>query len=115
MDLTELAERMAEPWFDADDLLLAEDVDGTLLGFHWTKRHDVHHGEVYVIGLDPAAQGRGLGKALVIAGLRHLADAGLDEVVLYVESDNHPARALYEGLGFSHDAADTNVQYRRDG
>jgi mycothiol synthase len=113
MDLAELAERMAEPWFHAEDLLLAEDADGTLLGFHWTKRHDEHHGEVYVVGLDPAAQGRGLGKALVVAGLQHLADLGIDEVVLYVESDNLPARALYESLGFAHARIDTHVQYGR--
>ena len=25
-----------------------------LLGFHWTKRHDAEHGEVYVVGIDPA-------------------------------------------------------------
>ena len=47
-----------------------------LLGFHWTKRHSPELGEVYVIGIDPAAQGRGLGRVLTAAGLAHLADAG---------------------------------------
>ncbi len=44
---------MAEPWFDPAGLLLAEDADGTLLGFHWTKRHDERLGEVYVVGISP--------------------------------------------------------------
>ena len=112
MDAAELAERMAEPWFDPDGLLVA-DAGDRLLGFHWTKRHSATLGEVYVVGIDPASQGLGLGKVLVDAGLRHLRDGGADEVLLYVESDNVPAVRLYEGLGFTHAAADTHVMYVR--
>ncbi|MCD4533726.1 mycothiol synthase [Nocardioides sp. cx-169] len=111
MDADDLAARMAEDWFDPAGLLVADAGDGHLLGFHWTKRHSPTLGEVYVVGIDPAAQGRGLGKALTLAGLHHLAD--VDEVILYVESDNAPAVAVYSGLGFTHAAADTHVQYRR--
>ncbi|WP_436697952.1 mycothiol synthase [Nocardioides sp. BYT-33-1] len=113
MDAAGLAERMAEPWFDPAGLLLAVDDDGELLGFHWTKQHDASLGEVYVVGIAPAAQGRGLGRVLTIAGLHHLAARGVSEVLLYVESDNTPARRLYEALGFRHAAADTHVQYQR--
>ena len=112
MDERDLAERMAEPWFDPAGLLMAYDGD-ELLGFHWTKRHDADHGEVYVVGISPGAQGRGLGRLLTAAGLRHLAEGGAREVLLYVEADNAPARRLYEGLGFAHAAADTHVQYTR--
>ncbi|GAW51803.1 MULTISPECIES: mycothiol synthase [unclassified Nocardioides] len=112
MDAAELAERMAEPWFDPAGLLVATDGEA-LLGFHWTKQHSPELGEVYVVGIDPTAQGRGLGKLLTLAGLHHLADQGVHEVLLYVESDNEPAIAVYSGLGFRHDAADTHVMYRR--
>ncbi len=112
MDAGELAERMAEPWFDPAGLLVA-DAGDRLLGFHWTKRHSATLGEVYVVGIDPAAQGLGLGKLLVDVGLRHLRDGGADEVLLYVESGNAPAVGLYEGLGFTHAAADTHVMYVR--
>lgn len=112
MDAAELAERMAEPWFDPAGLLLAYDGD-RLLGFHWTKQHSPELGEVYVVGIDPAAQGRGLGKLLTLAGLQHLAGLGVAEVLLYVESDNAPAVAVYSGLGFTHADADTHVMYRR--
>jgi len=112
MDAAELAERMAENWFDPEGLLVADGGD-RLLGFHWTKRHSATLGEVYVVGIDPAAQGLGLGKVLVDAGLQHLRDGGADEVLLYVESDNAPAVRLYEGLGFTHAAADTHVMYAR--
>jgi mycothiol synthase len=114
LDEDGLAERMAEPWFDPAGLLLAvDDASGELLGFHWTKRHDADHGEVYVVGIAPAAQGRGLGRVLTAAGLRHLAERGAAEVHLYVEADNAPAVALYRGLGFSHASADSHVQYAR--
>ncbi len=113
MDLAELAERMAEPWFDPAGLLMAVDGD-RLLGFHWTKRHSAALGEVYVVGIDPAAQGRGVGRTLVSAGLEHLREGGADDVLLYVESDNAPAVSLYEKLGFTHASADTHVMYTRE-
>lgn len=116
MGAEDLAARMAEPWYDARDLLLAiDDSSQRLLGFHWTKRHSPDLGEVYVVGIDPLAQGRGLGRLLTLAGLHHLTDLGVAEVLLYVESDNAPALALYSGLGFTHAPADTHVQYTRRG
>lgn len=113
MDADDLDARMAEPWFDPAGLLLAVDDAGTLLGFHWTKQHDHRTGEVYVVAVSPDAQGRGLGRVLTAAGLQHLASRGVGEVLLYVESDNTAAVRLYAGLGFTHHARDTHVQYRR--
>jgi len=113
MDAANLAARMAEPWFDPAGLLVAEDRDGSLLGFHWTKQHSAALGEVYVVAIAPEAQGRGLGRVLTLAGLHHLAGRGVAEVLLYVESDNRPAIAVYNGLGFDHAARDTHVMYKR--
>jgi mycothiol synthase len=110
MDAANLADRMAEPWFDPAGLLVA-DAGDRLLAFHWTKRHDAEHGEVYVVAVDPAAQGRGLGRAVTAAGLAHLASVGVRRIILYVESDNEPAIATYSRLGFTHTS--THVQYAR--
>lgn len=109
----ELAAREAEDWFDPAGFLLAVDDGGTLLGYHWTKVHPATGderamGEVYVLGVDPASHGRGLGKVLTLAGLHHLHDRGLDTVLLYVEADNAPAVRVYERLGFAVHAADVN-------
>ncbi|MET1059362.1 MAG: mycothiol synthase [Nocardioides sp.] len=112
LDAAGLAERMAEPWFDAAGLLVVAE-DDRMLGFHWTKQHSAELGEVYVVGIDPDAQGRGLGRTLTLAGLHHLAGKGVREVLLYVESDNTPARKVYERLGFTHAARDTHVQFTR--
>lgn len=124
-DITQLKLREAEPWFDALGFLLAVDVEDRLLGFHWTKVHggdDLHParpmphqhepiGEVYVLGVDPAARGRRLGAALTLAGLRYLRDRGLRQVMLYVDADNDAAVRVYRDLGFTH--WDTDVSYVR--
>ncbi|MFD1051886.1 GNAT family N-acetyltransferase, partial [Kibdelosporangium lantanae] len=90
---------------------LAVDAEDRLLGFHWTKVHPDGTGEVYVVGVDPDAQGGGLGKALTLAGLRYLRGLDLRKVILYVESDNAPAIAVYAKLGFT--LLDVGVQYER--
>ncbi|MGW4098743.1 mycothiol synthase [Mycobacterium sp. NPDC004974] len=97
----DIAERRSEPWFDPEGLFEAFDErTGALLGFHWTKVHDGDLGEVYIVGIDPAAQGRGLGSVLTLVGLHHLAGRSLATVLLYVEADNSAAVATYRNLGF---------------
>ncbi|MDT5189283.1 MAG: mycothiol synthase [Mycobacterium sp.] len=105
-----IAERRGEPWFDADGLFLAFESD-RLLGFHWTKLHEDGSGEVYVVGVDPDAQGRGIGAMLTLVGLHHLAKRGADTVLLYVEADNSAAVKTYQRLGF--DVFSTDVAYTR--
>jgi mycothiol synthase len=114
MTFADLEARKAEDWFDPAGFLLAEDSEGELLGFHWTKVHPRQGphpsiGEVYVVGVTPAAQGLGLGKALTVAGIKHLQDQGLHAVMLYVDADNEAAVALYQKLGFIR--WDTDVMY----
>jgi mycothiol synthase len=101
----DLALREQEPWFDPDGFLLAER-DGRIVGFHWTKIHPDPIGEVYVVGVDPGAQGGGLGRALTVAGLRYLRSRGLAEVMLYVDEDNQAGARTYFGLGFTRWSAD---------
>jgi mycothiol synthase len=130
----DLCARVAEPWFDPDGFLLAERTGAggpELLGFHWTKVHgelrDHPHpdgstphqhdpiGEVYVLGVDPAAQGLGLGAALSLAGLRYLRTRGLDQVMLYVEETNRTAIKLYTRLGFARWSTDVCFARSLDG
>ncbi|MCP9997131.1 mycothiol synthase [Streptomyces werraensis] len=108
----DLDDRKAEPWFDPAGFFLAER-DGRLVGFHWTKVHaDEGLGEVYVLGVAPGAQGGGLGKALTMIGLRHLADQGLPTAMLYVDADNKAAVSVYERLGFV--THETDLMYRTE-
>lgn len=111
MDADDLAMRVAEPWFDPDGLLLAFDTSGKLLGFHWTKQHSLTEGEVYVIGVDPEAQGTGLGRSLLLAGLDSLIAHGRNSIHLYVEANNARAIALYGSMGFR--PVETHAHYTR--
>jgi mycothiol synthase len=114
--LDDLRARFGEPWFDPAGFLLAVDTEDRLLGFHWTKVHPATAeepaiGEIYVLGVDPTGHRRGLGKALSVAGLRHLAGRGLSDVLLYVDEDVTAAVALYRKLGFQ--VYSTDIQYAR--
>ena len=102
--------REREPWFDPAGFFIAER-DGRMTGFHWTKVHNPTLGEVYVVGVDPDEQGSGLGRALTLAGLRHLRDLGVDQAMLYVDEDNVLAIRMYERLGFTR--ATVDAMYRR--
>ena len=53
--------------------------------------------EIHTIGVDPAYQGRGIGRAMLD---RLLQIAGTDTVYLEVRTDNAPAIGLYESVGF---------------
>ena len=120
---SDLDQRMAEPWFDPEDLLVAR-VDDELVGFVWVKqeapvgdrrcrRQQRQRGqprqpervpqdaEIYVVATAPSVQGRGVAGYLLATALERLHEAGVPGVELYVEADNTPALRLYETWGFT--------------
>lgn len=107
-DADEFAQRQTLDWFDPQGLLLAWRGD-RCVGFHWTKWHSHESdevpahlpvGEVYVLGVHPDEQGTGLGRALLLAGLRHLHARGCRRAILYVDCASSGAVTLYESEGF---------------
>lgn len=101
-----LEDRKRQAWWDPEGFRVAWEED-RIVGFCWTKLHEDRVGEIYVIAVDPDEQGRGLGRALVLEGLRHLAEErGCVEGMLYVDAFNTRANALYESLDFRLDHVD---------
>jgi mycothiol synthase len=102
--MADLENRMNEPWFDPEGFFLCINSE-KILGFCWTK---IHHdfvnqdpiGELYVIGVDPAQSGRGIGKAICTEGLIYLKGKGIKQAMLYVDADNEAGQGLYKTLGF---------------
>lgn len=118
LTVADLRARTEEPWFEPEGLLYVtdeSDADRGPVAFHWTKIEPDQQGsddgarlvgEVYVVGVHPAYQGRGLAGPLTDLGLAHLVSRGCTDVVLYVDGENVAARATYERAGLQVQATD---------
>lgn len=112
MTAEDLRAREAEDWFDPSLLWLAYADDGEApVASMWVKvLPGADDGEIYALGVDPDAQGRGLGGMLTRRAVAELARRGLRTATLYVEGDNEAALRTYRREGFRVVAVD--VQYR---
>ncbi|WP_316850719.1 GNAT family N-acetyltransferase [Pedobacter agri] len=63
---------------------------------------ETQEGEFYfdTISVHPDAQGKGIGKALIIAGIDWAKALGHQKIGLIVEKENPRAKELYENMGF---------------
>jgi ribosomal protein S18 acetylase RimI-like enzyme len=99
--------------------LVAVAPDGALAAFCicWLSQrgHDENGsnaGQVEPIGVRPDLQQRGLGRAILLEGLRRLQAHGATTALIESDGDNDPAHGLYESVGFR--VAATIWKYRRD-
>lgn len=98
--------RTSLPGSSPEDIILACAED-KLIGYCWTRRKlgghsavDRGKGCIYMLGVDPDQRGKGVGKQVLLAGLRHLRSKGIRIVELTVDSENEAALALYRSVGF---------------
>jgi len=95
--------RVDADWTDQACWPVVEDGERLLAGV-WTKIEPAAaSGELYIVAVDPLAQGRGLGRLVVADALRRLAARGCRSAFLYVDADNTPAIRLYRWAGFEQD------------
>ncbi|MEQ4305918.1 GNAT family N-acetyltransferase [Plantactinospora sp. B6F1] len=95
-------------------LMTVAERDGRLVGFSYLGPHDPAEpdsagadvGELYAIHLDPAEQGRGSGRALMVDALAKLLAQGWRRAVLWVLVDNAHARHFYARGGWQPDGAE---------
>jgi ribosomal protein S18 acetylase RimI-like enzyme len=112
---TYLGELAAEPTFTARDwdqlvadhappkiLLVACDETGLVDGY--TAAHPAE-GEVFLLFVDPAHAGRGIGRKLLTAAHDELRVAGCREAFLYTHDQNQRALAVYAAAGYRHDGS----------
>jgi len=114
MSADDLASRMAEPWHDDANLVVAPGQRG-LDAFTWVKPAtgggEADVAELYVLGVSPDRQGAGLGRRMLEATFVRMRAVGATTAHLYVEGDNEAALALYRRAGFEQWAID--VRWRR--
>jgi len=85
---------------------LAAEMDGTLLGFligevrTWDFGEDQEVGWIKIVGIDPAHQGKGIGKALGEALLKYFQEREIRIVRTAVDWDAADMIAYFRSLGF---------------
>ncbi|MBF9128868.1 GNAT family N-acetyltransferase [Plantactinospora sp. S1510] len=95
-------------------LMTVAERNGRLVGFTYLGPHDPEEpdsagpdvGELYAIHLDPAEQGRGVGRALMVDALAKLHARGWRRAVLWVLADNTHARSFYVRGGWVPDGVE---------
>jgi ribosomal protein S18 acetylase RimI-like enzyme len=92
---------------DAGELLVAVDAErvvGAVLYVHpggrYAELSRPGEGEFRMLAVDPAAQGRGVGRALVQACVERAVAAGCHAVVISVRDFAQAAQRLYDACGF---------------
>jgi len=84
------------------DAVLVTAADGHAVGYITCKRESKHanRGWIDLVGVSPAAQGRGLGTALVNGAVEWFLECGLEEVLVVTQGRNTRAQKLYKSCGF---------------
>jgi ribosomal protein S18 acetylase RimI-like enzyme len=90
-------------------------LDDAIVGFFVVEYPRPAHCHWSLIGLAPGLQGRGLGKRVWAAMLRHLRDAGIQTVSTSISSHNVPVFNLYVSLGFRFPSPAVTLQWRPPG
>lgn len=111
--------RMKDVNYNADLDLIAIAPDGTFAGFcrctiyaEHNKRNNINEGWIDVLGTRRGHRKIGLGKAMLLLGLRKLKEAGADVGVLGVDAENPTgALGLYESVGFEVEKTEVAFRY----
>ena len=80
-------------------VVLARVEDGELSGYNWITLND-GDGRVEMVGIHPSMRGKRLGWTIFNAGIEQLIAQGATRLVLDVDAENPPARAIYESAGY---------------
>jgi len=107
------------PAFRADGIIYATH-QGQVVGECWNWIDEGEHsdqaeekrGDVWCLCVHPQHRRRGVGRALLLAGVQWLREQGVTAAYLAVDGDNERAKHLYESVGFV--TRRTDVWYRKE-
>lgn len=93
---------MRSPVYDHELNIVAAFPDGRIGSFCIVWTDPVNHvGLFEPVGTHPVFRGRGLGKAVMLEGLRCLQKRGMQTAIVCTNEDNLPAVKLYKSVGFT--------------
>jgi GNAT superfamily N-acetyltransferase len=90
-------------------LLVATDEAGRVVGF--TAIHPAE-GEMFLLFVDPANAGQGVGRLLLQAAHDALREAGCTEAFLYTHEQNERALSVYAAAGYRPDGSVRETDFR---
>ena len=117
-----LGELVGRPMFSPDDwdrlvvdhappnvLLVATDEADRVVGYTGVHPAD---GEMFLLFVDPAHAGRGIGRMLLSAAHDALRAEGCDEAFLFTHEQNERALAVYASAGYRPDGSSRESDFR---
>nr|WP_288145556.1 GNAT family N-acetyltransferase [Hyphomonas sp.] len=87
---------------DTSILTLGVELHGGLAAFAMAQTV-AGESDILTIATAPEHRRKGLGATLISALISRLGERGVSRITLDVAEDNAPARALYQGFGFTED------------
>jgi mycothiol synthase len=104
----EIAHRLAHPYTRPEGIFLAFAPDGDVAGICWAGVNETLNaqrgeamGHINSLGVSPEHRRRGLGRALLLEGMRWLRAAGQGPIELNAIGNNELALPLYHDVGFN--------------
>jgi ribosomal protein S18 acetylase RimI-like enzyme len=91
------------------NVLLVATVAGRVVGYTAVHPED---GEMYLLFVDPAYAGRGVGRKLLNAAHDALREAGCTEAYLFTHEQNERALAVYRAAGYRPDGSIRESDFR---
>jgi len=89
------------------DLFLVAEVDGSVVGFvigvldEGYRMYRVRrYGFIHDLWVEPSCRQKGIGRALVLAGIEHFRGVGAEQVRLDTAASNETAQRLFGACGF---------------
>lgn len=107
--LLEVPEEFLDLWYGMETFYYVHD-DGEIVAI---LDINTEEGMISNIGVAPQHRGKGIGRQVMLFGLRALKGEGCERARLRVHVDNAPAIHLYETLGFSVEEQFLHLIWRR--